>query len=104
MAPERHEAFEQVLDELCADPNVEVTQMMGTRCAKLGGKIFCGLRRGELLVKLGRERVRELVAAERATPFDPSGKGRPMKDWCLVPEPADDWLALAEEAREVVRA
>ncbi len=49
------------------------------------------------------ERVGELIAAGRASPFDPSGRGRPMKDWALVQLPDSDWLALAEEARAGVR-
>jgi hypothetical protein len=95
--------YEAVVAELGADPAVQETQMMGMRSLKLGGKLFCGVWDGELVVKLGRERAGELIAAERAAPFDPSGRGRPMKDWALVPEPPDDWLALAEEARDGVR-
>ena len=100
---ETNEPFEAVVAELCADPAVERTQMMGMPSVKLGGKLFCGVWDGELVVKLGRERVGELAAAGRAVAFDPSGRGRPMKDWALVAEPADDWLALAEEARDGVR-
>lgn len=95
--------YEAVVAELLADPAVQETQMMGMRSLKLGGKLFAGAWEGELVVKVGRERVGELIAAERAAPFDPSGRGRPMKDWALVHEPADDWLALAEEARDAVR-
>jgi TfoX/Sxy family transcriptional regulator of competence genes len=99
-----NEAYEAVVAELCADPAVVVTQMMGMPTLKADGKMFCGEWEGELVVKIGRDRVGELIAAGRAAPFDPSGRGRPMKDWALVAEPADDWLALAEEAREGVRA
>jgi hypothetical protein len=63
--------------------------------------MFGGFRDGELLVKLGYERVAELAASGRARPFDPVG-GRPMRQWALVGEPTDDWLDLAEEAREFV--
>jgi hypothetical protein len=31
--------------------------------------------------------------------FDPSGRGRPMKDWALVNAAAADWLELAGEAK-----
>ena len=96
------EAYRQVVDELRADPQVSEALMMGMPSLKRGSKMFGGYRDGELLVKLGRERVDELVAAGRARPFDPSGAGRPMKDWALVSEPDDDWLALADEARAFV--
>jgi hypothetical protein len=95
--------YDVVVAELCADPAVQETKMMGMRSVKLGGKLFCGEWEDALVVKVGRERVDELIAAGRASPFDPSGRGRPMKDWALVGEPAGDWLALAEEARDGVR-
>ena len=96
------ERYREVVEELKADPEVSETLMMGMPSLKRGKKMFGGLRGDELVVKLGRERVDELIAAGRAREFDPSGAGRPMKDWALVPEPADDWLALADEARAFV--
>jgi Mlc titration factor MtfA (ptsG expression regulator) len=97
-----HEGYRSVVHELRADPEVSEGQMMGMPCLKRGSKMFGGFRDGELVVKLGRERVDELVASGRATPFDPSGAGRPMKDWAVVGEPVEDWLALADEARQAV--
>jgi TfoX/Sxy family transcriptional regulator of competence genes len=88
-----------VVHQLLADPAVVEGQMMGMPALKVGGKMFGGLFQGELIVKLGRARVDELVAAGRARPFDPSGRGRAMKDWAQFPEPADDWLRLAQEAK-----
>ena len=96
------ESYREVVDELKADPEVSETLMMGRPSLKRGKKMFGGLRGDELVLKLGRERVNELIAAGRARPFDPSGAGRPMKDWALIGEPADDWLALADEARGFV--
>lgn len=96
------EAYRAIVHELKADPEVSEALMMGMPSLKRGSKMFGGFRDGELLLKLGRERVGELVAAGRARPFDPSGAGRPMKDWALISEPADDWLALADEARAAV--
>jgi hypothetical protein len=96
------EAYRRIVHELRADPEVTEALMMGRPSLKRGSKMFGGFRDGELLVKLGRERVEELIDAGRARPFDPSGRGRPMKDWALVPEPTDDWLALADEARAAV--
>jgi TfoX/Sxy family transcriptional regulator of competence genes len=93
------EAYRQVVHELLADPEVSEAKMMGMPALKRGGKMFGGFYDGALVVKLGRARVDELIAGGRAAPFDPSGRGRPMRDWALVAEPADDWAALAEEAR-----
>ena len=73
--------------------------MMGMPALKVGSKMFGGLYEGALVVKLGNERAAALFESGRATPFDPSGRGRAMGGWAVVPEPAGDWLALAEEAR-----
>jgi hypothetical protein len=53
-----------------------------------------------MVFKLGVTRVQEIFATHlEAVPFDPSGKGRPFKDWVQVPEGIDtDWQALAREA------
>ena len=96
------EAYRNVVEELKADPEVSEALMMGNPSLKRGTKMFGGLRGDELLVKIGRERVQELIAAGRAREFDPSGAGRPMKDWALIAQPTDDWLALADEARAFV--
>jgi hypothetical protein len=92
-------SYEQVVHELTADAAVVETQMMGMPSLKLGSKLFAGSREGGLVVKIGRDRVGELVDAGAATPFDPSGRGRPMKDWAVIAPGDGDWLALAEEAK-----
>ena len=96
------ESYRALVEELKADPEVGEALMMGMPSLKRGSKMFGGYRDGELLVKVGHERVGELIAAGRAREFDPSGAGRPMKDWALIAEPTDDWLALADEARAFV--
>jgi TfoX/Sxy family transcriptional regulator of competence genes len=93
------DAYAKVLDELCADPQVKPARMMGRPSIQLGKKMFGGYFDGDLVVRIGRERAGELIGSGRASPFDPSGLDRPMKDWARVPEPSDDWLALAEEAK-----
>jgi TfoX/Sxy family transcriptional regulator of competence genes len=92
------EAYRRVVDELRADPEIVETKMMGMPSLKRDGKLFAGYREDALVVKVGRERASELIEAGRAQPFDPSGRGRPMKDWATVGLPDDDWVALAEEA------
>ena len=69
---------------------------------RAGGKIFAMLVRGELVVKLPRGRVDELVEAGVAGRFD-AGKGRPMKEWASVgPAASRRWRGLVEEARAFV--
>jgi hypothetical protein len=93
------EPYRAVVHELLADPAVSEGQMMGMPALKIGTKMFGGLFEDELVVKVSKERAASLFEAARAKPFDPSGRGRPMGGWAVVPEPADDWLALAEEAK-----
>ena len=69
---------------------------------RVSGTIFAMLVRGELVVKLPRDRVDELVDAGAARRFD-AGKGRPMKVWASVPASASRrWKGLVEEARTFV--
>src|SRR5882724_3655896 len=91
--------YRALVEQLLEDPAVTEGLMMGMPALKLGTKMFGGRTGGDLVLKIGRERVDQLVAAGRARPFDPSGRGRPMKDWAVLPEPADDWPALATEAK-----
>src|SRR5207237_44621 len=59
--------YREVVDELLADAAVTEAKMMGMPSLKVGDKMFGGLRQGELIVKIGRERVDELVAGGRAS-------------------------------------
>jgi TfoX N-terminal domain len=91
--------YRRVVEALLADGGVSEGQMMGMPALKVGGKMFSGCFEGRLVVKIGRARVAELIAAGCARPFDPSGRDRPMKDWAQLLERDRDWLALAREAR-----
>jgi hypothetical protein len=60
--------------------------------------------RNQLVVKLPRARVDELVEAGTAERFD-RGKGQPMKEWAATPTQHEgDWKQLMMEALEFVRA
>jgi len=97
--------FDQVAERLLAeDDAIEQTRMMGSDGLKTGGKFFAMVSRGELVVKLPRERVDELVAAGAGHRFDP-GHGRLMKEWVAI-RPADEpaCAAYMGEARSFVGA
>jgi len=91
--------YRDVADHLAADPQVTEAKMMGMPSLKLGSTMFAGFWEDELVVKVGRERVAELVAEGIASPFDPSRQGRAMKDWAQIAGDAGDWAALADEAK-----
>lgn len=70
---------------------------------KISGRIFAMLVRGELVLKLPRQRVEELVDQGEGIHFD-AGKGKPMREWfVLSPTSKKQWLPLAQEAFEFVK-
>lgn len=70
---------------------------------KVDGRIFAMLVRGELVLKLPRARVDELITSGQGRHFD-AGKGKPMREWfVLSPTSRQPWPALAEEAWNFVR-
>jgi hypothetical protein len=70
---------------------------------KVDGRIFAMLVRDELVVKLPRGRVDELVDAGHGRRFD-AGKGRPMREWFVLASTSRQaWLPLAQEAFDFVQ-
>ena len=70
----------------------------GSSALKINGSIFAMLSRDELVVKLPKARVNELLSEGAGGPFD-AGKGSPMKEWVVVADSdLNTWRALAEEA------
>jgi TfoX/Sxy family transcriptional regulator of competence genes len=70
---------------------------------KVRGRIFAMSVRGELVLKLPRARVDQLVESGAGTRFD-AGKGKPMREWfALSPKSTKRWLPLAEEAMDFVK-
>ena len=76
---------------------------MGFLCLRVEEQFFatCDHRTGELMVKLPRERVQELIDGGSAHPFAPSGQV--FREWALVPERDEQrWARLMAEARSFV--
>jgi hypothetical protein len=89
----------RILDEAAVTQGTGFGSSPGLR---INGKIFAMLVKDELVVKLPRARVDELVAAAAAGRFDP-GHGRVMKEWATVPfDGTEDWERLAGEALQYV--
>lgn len=93
------ELFDEMVEEL-APRGVLPGALFGSRSLTLGGKAFAAFRHERLAVKLkaGTPDHAEALALAGAEPFDPSGKGRPMKDWVLLPASLiDEWSRVAEQ-------
>jgi hypothetical protein len=93
--------FDEIADDILArNGDVELTQMMGMPALKRSGKLWVGFWKGEMVFKLtDKTRHAEALALDGAHLFDPGERGRPMKEWVVVPEQhAKRWPQLAEQA------
>ncbi|HEX2361174.1 MAG TPA: hypothetical protein VHI11_03780 [Jiangellaceae bacterium] len=69
---------------------------------RVSGKVYAMFIQDELVVKLPKNRVDELISEGDGRRFEP-GRGRIMKEWAVLPPPVmDDWSALVAEARTYV--
>ena len=93
-------AFDRIAQRLLADPRVSAGTGFGSGAGlRVGNKIFAMVRRGDLVVKLPRPRVEELIGAGVAGRFDPRGDGRLMREWASVPlSHRRRWSRLVHEA------
>lgn len=83
--------------------DVDEGTLMGFPCLRINGDFFstCDHRTGDLIVKLSRDRVSEMIALGDGETFAPAG--RVFKEWMLVRErDVDRWRALMEEAAAFV--
>jgi hypothetical protein len=94
-------AFAPVARAFADHPGVTAGLMMASYGLKVDGKIFAMSVRGDLVVKVPRARVEELIAAGTGVPFDP-GHGRIMKEWVVIRPGTTPWLPLAREAHRFV--
>jgi len=100
-----HKNFWDVAEEFIASGRVEEGTMMGHHClrAATGGGFVATVERssGDLVVKLSRARVSELVESGEGRAFAPAGKV--FREWVAVPARDDGrWPSLIEESIEFV--
>ena len=95
--------YDDLVDELLPRyGDAERSQMMGMPCEKRNGKLALGHVReeGAVVFKLTDAAERETaLALDGAHLFDPSGRGRPFKEWVVVPPAhAHEWERLGDAA------
>lgn len=91
----RYEAVASTLD----GAGVKASTMFGMPTLKLNGKAIGGLWGDAMTFKLKPEALAEALRLDGAHLFDPSGRGRPMKAWVVVPaSQAAEWERLAQLA------
>ena len=78
---------------------VKASTMFGMPTLKLNGKALGGLWGDAMTFKLDPASLADAMAIDGVKSFDPSGMGRPMKAWVVVPlEQSEHWERLAQLA------
>jgi hypothetical protein len=88
-----------------AHDDVATGTMMGFPCLRVSGAFFasCDHRSGDLIVKLPRQRVEQLIKTGTGKPFTPAG--RTFREWVLIDDRDEvRWAQLIGEARLFVAA
>ncbi len=81
----------------------EESQMFGKPCFKVNGKAFTCFFGKDMVFKLAGDTHTAALALKGSKLFDPSGKGRPMKEWVQVPFTHHQyWEKFAGEALRYV--
>jgi hypothetical protein len=84
-------------------PDAVQSQMFGKPCFKINGKAFVCFFNGCMVFKLSGDLHKKAISLSSALLFDPSGKGRPMKEWIQVPySHKAKWLSFAQGAMAYV--
>ena len=77
--------YENLVTYLTDNFDATSGQMFGKRCIKINGKAGVALFKEYLVFKLPKEKLEEALSLEGSTLWDPSGKGRAMKEWVQIP-------------------
>ena len=105
VSSEGREEYDALAAALAADGSAVPGQMMGMPALKAAGKLFAGYADGAMTFKLAEPVRTEALGIPGARLFDPSGMGRPMREWVQVPAAASArWRELAEAALAYIRS
>jgi len=96
--------FEKLKTSFVSDSDIEAGQMFGKACLKINGKAFLAQHLDTVVFKLNEPDRGKALSIAGAKLWDPSGKGRPMKEWVALPVAAKSKFAnLAIGAQSYVR-
>jgi hypothetical protein len=100
------ELYKNIGEDLLKENKViEFSQMFGKPCLKINGKAFVCFFEEEMVFKLSGDDHKTALAQKGAKLFDPSGKGRAMKEWVQVPfSSSKEWDKLATKSLKYVKA
>jgi len=97
--------YKKLAATLAGKEEINAGQMFGKACLKVNGKAFASLHNDKLVFKLTGASHKKALTLDGAELWDPSGKGRPMKEWVALPEvKAEHFNLLAAEALAYVQS
>ncbi len=77
--------YEKLVADLTQQKDISASQMFGKPCLKVRGKAFVAQQEDYVVFKLAGTTHAKALAFPKSVLWDPSGKGRPMKEWVAVP-------------------
>ncbi len=96
-------AWHAVLQAQVSKGDITTARKFGTDSLSVSGKVFAMNYKGNLVVKLPKDRVAGLLKTGLGEPFI-LGR-RAMREWVAVsPRAGKDWPSITEEARAFVSA
>lgn len=99
MSKDKSTFFWNVAENYLKQKNIEKSTMMGFPCLRVNGDFFasCDREKGNLIVKLPKDRVQELISSGVGQEFSPNG--RTFKEWMAVELREEKlWHELIDEA------
>ncbi|MBI3897157.1 MAG: hypothetical protein HY308_02545 [Gammaproteobacteria bacterium] len=95
--------YEKLVKVFTQIKGVVASQMFGKPCLKINGKAFIAQHKKAVIFKLSSPQHEKALSTKGAVLWDPSGKGRPMKEWVAVPALASKGLkTFAKSALDYV--
>ncbi len=104
MSSAAQDRFWELAEEFLVQSDIEKGTLMGHACLRVGGEFLATIERktGNLVIKLNKERLAELVASREGLPFAPAG--RVFSEWVAIPrENLEVWRERIEEGVGLAR-
>lgn len=93
--------YQKLVHHLAQTHGAEPGQMFGKKCIKVKGKAGLALFMGCIVFKLPSPEHALAMGLAGSSLWDPSGKGRPMKEWVQVSTAhSDHFTELAKAAAD----
>ena len=95
--------FEKITDLLASTHEGIAGQMFGKKCIKINNKAGVALFKDFLVFKLPEKQHADAISLAGSELWDPSGKGRPMKEWVqLTMEHKEKFKEFAKASADYV--